>query len=279
MNFFKKIGQSIYSPAFYTKVLSESTGPALGYFFLFTLLLTILRAIFFAPLVINGVHWFTNTLVPGMVNAYPQKLQFTVHNGMVSINQPEPFIIPNKSGEDQMKNFIVIDTKVPFSEQQYEAYNTDIWITRDTIFYKESNGEIRAAGLSKFQDFTLNRKDISDAVKTITPFFMYIVPVLIVFVLIGTYISYLPNLVMLFIMALLVWLLATILKKKMGYMQSYRVGIYLITTGLLIDAILAITYPWLHLVGFPFMVMLISLIVFLINVTSGVVKRTKKVNS
>lgn len=66
-------------------------------------------------------------------------------------------------------------------------------------------------------------------------------------------------------MTLVLFLVAKIFAIKLTYGESYKVGLYTITLGLLINALLSITEPILHLHGFVFMVTLISVGVFVAN--------------
>jgi uncharacterized RDD family membrane protein YckC len=269
MNFFRKIKDSIYSPAFYFSVHKRPLSSAVGYMLLLSLLLTIFASI-------SPIYRFStdgqaqiNKFVNQVKNFYPQDLEIKIKDGKVSTNVKEPYVVPVpwkyhdknvKQTINDFPNLIVIDTKTPFSVDQFNQYNAYIWIARDSVFIK-NNGKIEANGLSKTPDTTINKTLVASIINKFLPYLIFINPLAIIMILIGIFLAHALRLIYLFILALLIWPLANILKKPLSYGESYRVGVYAITLGMLVELILG----WSGSSGFPFMFTLVSLFVVLIN--------------
>lgn len=266
MKFLQQVKSSIYDPQFYRKGTVKSLGKAVGYYFLLCLCLTILHTALLVPSLLKNITWLTTTGVQQVINTFPGELQVSVHNGLVTTNVSQPYVIPLSSPTtDTMKNLIVIDTKTPYSQMQFDTYHTNVWVTRDTIFTKMSNGEIRAYGLEKIKDLQLSKFSIMNFVSRISPWFTLLVPAGIFLLLLFFYLSYVFTLIPIFFVALIIWLAARFFFTKIPYDQAYTISLYAVTLGLLINCLLALLSFWVRINEFPFMLTVISLGVFAIN--------------
>jgi len=276
MNFLDTVKQSIYSPAFYSKVPKTSFSKPFVYFLFLILLLTIIQAIVPAWGLITVGQKQMTMFVKNLANSYPSELEVTIDHGMVSTNVEEPYVIPlpqdkNRSSE-QPQNLVVIDTKTPFSVTQFNNYNAAAWVTKDAVFTKNSNGQIRTMDLSKISHFVINKSLAESLYNKISPWLVLIMPLIVVFMLFGIYMVYLANLLYLFFLALLIWLLARVIKKELSYGQSYKVGLYAMTLGFIVDIVFSI----LRLHGFPFMFTILTLAVVFANLSQLPQKAFKK---
>lgn len=265
MNFLRTIGRSIHSPEFYSSISKRSFKQSIGYFLLLALLLTIIHLI----TLINPLLIETPKAIKGfatqIINCFPKDLEVKITDGQVSVNAPEPYFLPSCE-EANNQTLIVIDTKTPFSSAKFEEYKTAVWVTKDTLIYKEANNNGTSSySLTKIKDFKLNKDILNSYFNTASPYLKFVGPVLLLLTFIGIYLSYDFRLIHLLIIALLVWGLCKIFKLNINYVESYKVCLYAITLGLIVDAIVGLTGRWTHFYGFPFMVTILTLAVVLVN--------------
>lgn len=269
MNFFNNILAAINSPAFYSTVPQNGFGKALKYFLLLALCLTIITSV---PIIINIVGNTQGEVVKAVnetSNFYPDELEIKIDKGRVSTNVNEPYFIKiprSLNSNNKESNLLVIDTNTPFSASKFNEYKTAVWLTKDSVFYQGQNtSEIKAYDLSKIDNFTVNKDLINSLADKIKPWIKFVAPVLSIAILIGVYISYDFKLFYLLFLALIILVLSKILKKDLSYWNAYKLGLYGMTLGLIIDTFLGLTSGFIHFKGFPFMFTLISLGVIYIN--------------
>lgn len=269
MNFFSLIKKSIYEPEFYAQISKSSTGKAIGYFSLLILLITLLQTVVPGWLLTTTAEKGVRQFVNNALNEYPADLRVRITNGVVSTNVTEPYIIPldNSAPEDnpEIKNLIVIDTTTPFSASQFNNYQTIAWLTKDSIFVRDNNGQFRTIDLSKVSHFVLDKAVLVKLVQKIDPWFKFIAPVGIFFIILGIYIGCLFRLVYAFFLALCIFFLTKLMKKSQTYGNSYRIALYAMTLGLFVETILG----WTNISGFPFMFTLIALVIVFINLKTN----------
>jgi len=264
MGFLKTIRNSIYSPDFYASIPQKKLGSAIGYFFLLILFVTAIQSIFPVWSFLTVGQTEIKKFVNEVKNIYPSALVIKIQKGKVSTNAQEPYFIhlpgnKNKSAADNF-NLVVIDTKTPFSVNQFNQYRTFAWITEDSVFTKSDN-QIKANDLSKTSNVTIDKVLVSSLINRFSPWVNLITPLAIIGILLGIYLLHVFRLVYLFFLAALIWILTKLLKKPLSYGNSYKTGLYAMTLGLFAEALLG----FFKLTGFSFMFTLISLAVVLIN--------------
>lgn len=262
MNFLKTIRNSIYSPQFYSTVLTKSFKSSLGYFLLLILFLTIIRIIFLIKPLLLDVPAQLKGLLQEMVDCYPKDLEVKIINGQVSINAEEPYLISSCEGGTYLA---VIDTKQTFSPEKFNLYKAAAWVTKDSIVYKKSEVETRTYSLAQVKDFKLNQQVLNSFYQKFSPYLKFVGPILLVLSFIGLYLAYVLRLIHLLLLASLIWLLSRIFKQTLEFGQSYKVGLYAITLGLIVDLVVSLTSRYTHFWGFPFMVSILTLVVVTVN--------------
>jgi len=258
MNFVRKVQNSIYSPEFYKSLPGSPIGSAFKYFFMLILIVQLISVARIAPEFLFTLSGKIRSSVASVKDLYPKELTVTIKSGEVSTNVTEPYFLKDKSGN----NFAVIDTKTPYSAAKFNDYGVWAWITKDTIFYKgDSKGQIKSQNLDGIGNATIDKNFINTLADKLTPKIPFIGPILLVLVFIGLYLGAMFRLTYLFFLALPIMLLTKIIKKGLSYGQSYKVGIYATTLGLLVDMARGL----FGIPGFPFMFTLISLVVVAVN--------------
>lgn len=271
MNFLEKVKASIYSPELYREIPKQNFGSALKYFLLLILLSSIFSLVTSLDFFFNKFPNAASSFISNTTNIYPKELEITIKDGQVTTNVEEPYFIPMPKGEvyRNTENLFVIDTKTPYSVGQFEKFKTAAWLTKDSIFFVDSENQpvaesIKTQSLAGI-DFKLDQEVIKNAFDKTAPWVKFIGPLLFVFSFIGLYLLNLWNLAYILFLALLIWLLSKVFGWGLQYSGSYKVGIYAITAGILMDLLITYTKPWLGFNGFPFMFTLITLAVVTAN--------------
>ena len=266
MNFFQTILDSIYSPKFYSTILQKSFKQAIGYFLLLSLLLSSIHLIILInPILIETPKRLTG-FIADVIDCYPKDLEIKITNGQTSTNMAEPFVISScKSLNEKGQSIVVIDTTTPYSAAKFDAYKTDAWVTKDTIFYKKNNYEISSYSLNQVKDFKLNKDTLNSYSNNISHWYKFIGPVLLLLSFAGIYLSYDLRLIHLLFLSALIFVLGKIFKQDIAYGQSYKVGLHVLTLGLIVELLVGFTNRFTGFYGFPFMVTFVTLGVVIVN--------------
>lgn len=276
MNFLKKVVSSFYCPPFYQEVIKQSFWRALGYYLLLTLILTLIGLASLFQTIGQQVPLTIQSFSKQAIDFYPSELVININNGQVSTNVEEPYFVSLPATDikiDQPNNLVVIDTKTPFSSTQFNQYKTLAWLTKDGLFYLNSNkGEIRGMDLSKVNEFKVDKNLVQDLANKFTPWLKFLGPLLLFFAGLGIYLSFSFRLIYLLILSLIVWVVLIVIKRRLGYKQLYKMGLYALTPALILDQIIGLTRNFTNLYGFPFMFTIISLAVIFFNLPKKQVK-------
>ncbi len=263
LSFVQTLVASIYNPTFYHSLPARPVGSSIKYFVLLALLVSVLGALLLMPGIFDLL---SQANVQKLVNIYPNDLQVTLSRGQVSINQPEPYFIKNPyAGLDNTMpaNLIVIDTKDPFSPEEFAKYGTEVLVTKDFIATKSSSQE-RMTPLSSFHDIVITKAMVQGWGTATYP---YLVPVAIigmVLVLIGFWIAHLLTLVYLLLAALIVWMMVTVTKTAGGYQTAYKVAVHAATLPVIFSTLLDLTHFQLP----PFTFTVLMLVIAIVNLVN-----------
>ncbi len=274
MNFFSTVKNSIYSPEFYKGVTQRSLFSAILYFLLLSVLVTIIQSI--NPIVsfVTVGEREVQKFVSSTVNSYPQELEVKIQNGKVISNVTEPYFIPipaymDSGAKSEYRNIAVIDTKTPFSASQFNTYKTLAWVSSDTVFILGDNkGQIKTIDLSKTSDFKINKTIINSFVQKFSPLLKLLTPIVVIFVFFGILFLHLLRFVYLFFLALLLKLLFNLLKQPKSYGDSYKIGLYAMTTATIFGLLLG----FVHFPGIPLSFTVITIIMVALNFPSSKIK-------
>ena len=260
MNIFVRIKNSIYNPEYY----SEATKKPFSHSFKYLLIFGLLFAFVFAIVVIIKFVPIVNLLsdkAPQMADYFPEGLVVTIKDGKVSTNVQEPYFIkiPQELKDNSahlesaditlngnsvqlntnsLDNLVVINTKDKFDIGTFYSYKTLILLTSDSIAYLDKNNQISIGPLSDVKDFTLDRGKILSFIDIIKPFLIILYPLVFVGAYIIGYIAVIIKMIYLLFGALLIWIVVKIKGIKMGYKESYKVGMQLMTAAIIITSVL-----------------------------------------
>ncbi len=254
MKIFNQIKDSIISSDFYKKIPQEiSLRVSIKYLIKASFLFAVLGLIIvgaYTPKFISSIKESASSFV----DSYPENLVVTVKSGNLSINQPEPFVIPldkklkegiyseNKEAQSEYKdleNILTIDTTKSFSIEEFKNLKTMVWITKgEIIALKGNDGEIQILPLSKLGDVEINKSWVNEK----ETFFYKILPSLVVLAFVGIYFmlffgNFFGSIFSLFFYGLIVFFMSKLLKKELTYKQSYIMSIYAITPVIFLNSL------------------------------------------
>ena len=171
----------------------------------------------------------------------------------------------------------MIDTKTPYSSEQFASYKSLAWLTSDTLFYysqssssSESGSKpvpsgIRAMPLSDVSDMVIDRGKVHGWLTMFEPWVRWLTPVFVLLVIGGVYLAVLGKLIYLCFLAVLVWIVGKLLKKGFDYGASYRIGLYAASLGFLLSGLA--NAAKLHVPAFS--VTVLSLVIVVVNLMQG----------
>lgn len=266
-SFLRKIRDSIYNPSFYKSIPQGRLEAAFSYFFLLIFILSIIQTLFLAFPIVKAITQLTNKDLPKAVSSFPADLQVKIKDGKASTNVKEPyFVLLPKPSQGDFKNFIVLDTTTPYSEDSFKKYSTFAILTRDSVYYKaDKNQPVKNMSLTTVKDLTIDRQHLIELLNKYSPLVKWFVPLLIILVGFLLFLFYILRLVYAIFLGVAILLVSRIVQPSLTFGQSYRVAIYAMTLGLLVEVGFSIASPLLGIRGFPFMVTILSLVVFVIN--------------
>jgi len=261
MNIFKAIGKNIYNPIHFRVVRSETNGAAIKYYYklitVLALILTIIFSVIFVPVLLA----FTKLIKDEGATWYPADLILTIKNGQVSTNIPEPSKFPlppswqEEVKEKKLESLLVIDTKNNFTLDQFEDYQTPIWLTANSLVYQENNG-IVIKPIPKEFSLVVDRAKIGSWISKFSPALTALAPLLIVGLFLMIIIASSFYLLALLLIALFVMLIGRLKQIKLSYGEAYRVAIHAATLPLIISTLSWLLVPFANLHFLPTIILL-----------------------
>jgi hypothetical protein len=233
-------------------------------------LVSLAAAIAVSIVVVPIAKTFMSQLELWVGDLYPPDLRLEIKNGLVSINQPEPYIIRlseefieemRQSGSAApYENVVVIDTQNTFSYERFAAYNTYAWITGDGLVFVDQDLRAQAVPFGTSTNQVIDRSFVNQWVAIIfqaidrSLAYIVVIGVLLLMLLFGLF-----NLAYTALLALIVRLIANNVNRlNLVYHQAWAVTLHLATLGtvwLVIDLCL----PGFHLpLGFTIITLVLA---------------------
>ena len=250
VNFFRTIATSVWSPSFYAAIAAVSLGRALRYFLALALLLVAIRLV---PFIVGGVVLLP-LVTTGLADLYPPDLELRVTKGVVTTNVTEPYFIPMPEYvalADGPRNIAVIDTKTPPSLDQLDEYQAAAWVHSDAVYVRgDVAGELVPIPIDEDADLVMDRSAFEGYVADAQPWMLVFGGVGLVGALVALYASFMLRLLYLMAAAVLLLGAARILRYRWSYADSYRAGLFAMTTGFLVDLAVDVAGRVLPIAGF-----------------------------
>ncbi len=253
--FWYSLKRSLTDFSYYKEVAKAPFTFSLKYLYLIVLFFTLLTAIQIAA----GYASFRPSIQPAvndfMTRAktfYPNDLKINIVNGNLSVNVPQPFVVPLKKSEqtESYKNVLVIDTSAKIDD--YPAFKTYILATKNALIYpsRQSQNDFSTNQIFYFSSLKNNisvDKSIYDKLLTkVSPYaykatqFTDVIAVLFTFayVVFGSVFKLLGILMGLLILALVVWVFNLIFKKGHDFSEVYKMSMHAITWPIIVSEVL-----------------------------------------
>jgi hypothetical protein len=235
VNFVRMVVSSIWSPRLYAKITTVPFRRAMRYFLALALILTVIRLV---PFIVGGVVLLP-LVTTGLVDLYPADLELRVTKGVVTTNVSEPYFIPMPEYvalADGPRNIAVIDTKTRPSAAQLDEYQAAAWIHRDAVYVRgDVAGELLPIPIDEDADLVLDRDAFEGYAADAQPWMLVLGGVGLVGALVALYASFMLRLLYLLAAAFLLLGVARILRYRWSYADSYKAGLFAMTSAFLVD--------------------------------------------
>lgn len=269
--FFYSFYKSLSSLNYYKDVVLAPLSFSVKYFFMLTILVSIgisgVTTILAFPKIQKGINTFVNTAS----SYYPDDLIITSKSGQVSINKPEPYIVPfpksdTPTNELQLKevplNLIVFDSNGTLDDM--EKYKTLILVNKSNLLVKTQD-KIEVRSFKDYPDGTLTKQDVVKTINSVKPFLSFIPVIMFVAVLFVTLLYYSGiKFVLLLPVALLLMLAGNIKKLQMPFSKYLQIALHTFTLPLMVELISMIAkYPiklplWFFILNLLFGILVVS---------------------
>jgi hypothetical protein len=214
------------------------------------------------------------------LNSYPENLELTFKDGQLTSNVEEPYLFPSEgmekaldqksitiNGDDAPQYFVVIDTKTPFSLEQFKSYNSIVWLGEDTAYVLKTGDQLQLYPYPGDLNQVVNRQTIDDTVKLVlseikTPLIIggSILLVLADFGLFLYFFAYLA------FAALLYFFFSKVAGLKHEYTDCYRIAVYAVTPAWILSLLIQILSLIVPFSMPPFLFTAVLLLTVYINV-------------
>lgn len=242
--FFTKVWKSATSFRFYKEIAFQRVSKSMGYFFLFIFLITLVLSMKFSTALIQGMGEINKEIGDRLP-------EIRIKDGVVLTTAQEPFII-------EEKDFIFIIDTTGKTITIAPSYKQGILLTKNKLFYKQSEIETREYDLSKIKSFTLNKEAMERWRKVFSRFAL---PILLV----SLYPYYIVvKLIQILLFSLIALIVNTITKANLKYENLFNISLFALTP----PALLATVFTLAGL-KIPF-IWLLYIIVYIIFIIGGI---------
>lgn len=290
--FFKSIPASIYSPEFYAGIAGRSFWK--GFWYLLGVSFLIVVAIVFLFIVLPYMQnkEIVEKNINDLVYFYPEELVITIQDGKASSNIDEPYyfklndLITTENWSQSFKevlevgmkeelpfsadlndmNLVVVDTKTPYSIEQFYQYESIAWLANDSLYLMSENKKIEIIPLIEAPDIVINKVLVDGGMETIWTSIKSVLPMIFVIgIALGFIVLVIFRMIYLLFFALCLFIACLIMKVPYDFGASYKIGFYAITLSSFLTIIFKIITPLSSVLIIPFFFTILSLIVAIVN--------------
>jgi len=225
------------------------TGSGIGYLYALSTTLAFFGLLPFAiglAILAPSAETMANEQLAIVQRWYPDELVLTLSGGVLSTNANEPYLLdlpPEWEGIDEggTAHIVVIDTSASIDD--FDSYDTAVLLTRTSLVAMDDNG-LRAYDYSDIdENFIVNEALILEgttALAGMTPWLPWIAGGIVVLLLLVLPwilggVLWAMNLFFLLWATLLLWVVSSIMGRGMRYGELYRLGLFGITSSLLLN--------------------------------------------
>lgn len=285
--YFRRAIRACTEPASYADIRAKSRPPSWSYFF--TLLATFALLSSFmvtAHVAMFDLHALFARIGSEAVAAYPDELVITTSGGVLSVNQETPYEVPMPQHWQTFFEAADSEEEVPFSNLAVFIGDAEVplddirdldafLVFTDTMMYglNPAKGEIRAFDVSVLGDRVIAKENIAEwnamGISVLSDLWLFqkwfYVPMAFLLVFGAFFMASAGfRIVQLLLFSLLGFAVAAMFfgKAKLRFSEVFHLGMYALTP--------VIVLQWLAgLIGFPYAVFPVSLLVFLVWLIAG----------
>ncbi len=209
------------SLSFYRKVSKRRVGMAILFFFVFTILITILTTIKMGSSMIGVSQDIRDQYTKGVIP------KITIRNGIAEVDGPQPAILVNQRTSSGVI-FIAVDTTGQITSIDTSRYTEGILLTRTDLHFLSNTGNYQVIPLSEVNKFfghdplLINADTVASVWKMFAVLFS-----LIIFILLVLWNS-VVRLMFIAMFALILWGVASLIRPKIGFAPFIISGLYAI---------------------------------------------------
>ena len=211
-----------------------------------------------------------NTFINTASSYYPNDLIITSKGGQVSINKPEPFIVPFPKGsleltsqtKKELENLIVFDSNGTLDDM--EKYKTLILLNKSNLLI-QSQDKIEARSFKDYPAGQLTKKNVIKTINSVKPFLSFIPIIMFLAILFGTLLYYAGvKFVLVLPVALGLMLVGNIKKLQMPFSKYLQIALHTFTLPLIVEIVsMVVKFPihvplWFFVLNLLFGVLVVS---------------------
>ncbi len=219
-NFFQRLFYSITDFTFYQDVVKETIGKAIGYLFLFSLLISLLASIKPTIDFTNGLNGFSQVFQAEVPD-------FSFRNGELSIETDEPIIF-NEGGQ-----IIIIDTSGQYDESILNQYESGVVVTKNYAVNKENAVKTERIDFGELRELSFTKSQVAGFI----PYFKYFSIAIVLWFIISTIIG---KLIGALVVSLLGLIINAVMKTTLIYSEIFRAGVYAMTLPSLLKVLVSL---------------------------------------
>lgn len=235
---------SFFSGELYRDVGLNWRGICFGYLFLLVAVCTIPRVFMLQ----ERISLFIDEQAPPLIEQVPK---ITITNGQVHVDELQPYYIKAPDGNEVLA---IIDTTGEI--QSLDSTDAFALLTKTKLIHRQSNVEYRTYDLSEVQKFVLDKSRIRGWLNIVKKL---IVPVLLPFILLGSYIF---RIIQALIYAAIGLIFAAFCRIKLSYDALVRLAVVALTPCIIVRTIFEMVSVHLPIAGLWFFLLAMGYLFF-----------------
>jgi hypothetical protein len=243
---------SVYSPTFYERLHEKSWAFSFRFFYAVVLIVSLIFTVVASYEFFTFARMVFTDSKQAVIDTIPDGVEITIKKNVISINQPVPYYFPlrpeirsvlQKNETRRIPgNALVVDTESDFSSAKFPLYDSLFVITRDGVAYENERGA-RFEPMGRIPDMTITRATVAAFWDKVQRIIKWVSPIAVLFILMVMIGAYSMVLVLLFLGAVLVYIIARLRGRVLRYWQAYRAAVHMSVFSILVGSILMFIPP------------------------------------
>lgn len=240
--FFYVALKSIKSPGYYKEMLTTPLEFSIKYYIALAILASAITTLGTYFIESPKIKASVDNFISGAEKVFPSDLVIEIKDGEWEINKTEPLIIEfpgrNENEKDIPKNLIVFDKQGTI--ESLEKYDTTILVNEKNLLLRRQ-GQPSVYPLKDFPNNTIDKSDVDGLITSFRKIAVWVPFAVMVFIFSGLLVYHLFfRSVYLLLIGLALYVGAAVLRRKVNYKDSARIGLHAMTLPILIDAVLGL---------------------------------------